>query len=121
INAEPNGRNINDHCGATHPAALSAAVVANKVDLGLAFDGDGDRVIAVDHVGNIVDGDRMIALAALQLRDEGQLTNNAVVVAVMSTLAFTKAMAGAGIDVIPTAVGDRSVLEALDGGNYAIG
>ncbi len=121
INAEPNGRNINDRCGATHPASLSATVVAHHADLGLAFDGDGDRVIAVDHLGNIVDGDRMIALAALQLRDEGQLTNNAVVVTVMSNLGFHKAMAAAGIDVITTPVGDRAVLEALDAGNYAIG
>jgi phosphoglucosamine mutase len=121
INAEPNGRNINDHCGATHPAALSAAVVANKVDLGLAFDGDGDRVIAVDHHGNVVDGDRMIALAALQLRDEGQLTDDTVVVTVMSNLGFHKSMDAAGIKVITTAVGDRSVLEALDAGDYAIG
>ena len=121
INAEPNGRNINDHCGATHPAALSAAVVANRVDLGLAFDGDGDRVIAVDHHGRVVDGDRMIALAALQLRDEGQLTDDTVVVTVMSNLGFHKAMDAAGINVITTAVGDRSVLEALDAGDYAIG
>jgi phosphoglucosamine mutase len=121
INAEPNGRNINDHCGATHPAALSAAVVANRVDLGLAFDGDGDRVIAIDHHGNVVDGDRMIALAALQLRDEGQLTDDTVVVTVMSNLGFHKSMDAAGIKVITTAVGDRSVLEALDAGDYAIG
>ena len=121
INAEPNGRNINDRCGATHPASLSAAVVAHGADLGLAFDGDGDRVIAVDHLGNVVDGDRMIALAALQLRDDGQLTNNTVVVTVMSNLGFHKAMDVAGIDVITTAVGDRSVLEALDAGDYAIG
>ncbi|MEY2580478.1 MAG: phosphoglucosamine mutase [Ilumatobacteraceae bacterium] len=121
INAEPNGRNINDQCGATHPASLSAAVIAHQADLGLAFDGDGDRVIAVDHLGNVVDGDRMIALAALQLRDEGRLTNNAVVVTVMSNLGFHKAMAGAGIDVITTPVGDRAVLEALDAGDYAIG
>ena len=90
-------------------------------DLGLAFDGDGDRVIAVDNLGNVVDGDRMIALGALQLRDEGQLTNDTVVVTVMSNLGFHKAMAAAGIDVITTAVGDRSVLEALDAGDYAIG
>ena len=121
INAQPNGRNINDHCGATHPASLSAAVTANDADVGLAFDGDGDRVIAVDHLGNIVDGDRMIALAALQLRDEGGLTNDAVVVTVMSNLGFHKAMADAGITVITTPVGDRSVLEALDAGNYALG
>jgi len=121
IHADPDGRNINDHCGATHPVPLSAAVVAHDADLGLAFDGDGDRVIAVDHLGNIVDGDRMIALAALQLRDEGQLTNNAVVVTVMSNLGFHKAMAAAGIDVITTPVGDRWVLEALDAGDYAVG
>jgi phosphoglucosamine mutase len=121
INAEPNGRNINDHCGATYPAALSGAVVKNVADLGLAFDGDGDRLIAVDHLGNVVDGDRMIALAALQLRDEGQLTDDTVVVTVMSNLGFHKAMDAAGIKVITTAVGDRSVLEALDAGNFAIG
>ena len=121
INAQPNGRNINDRCGATHPGSLQAAVVAHDADVGLAFDGDGDRVIAVDHLGNIVDGDRMIALAALQLRDEGQLTNDAVVVTVMSNLGFHKAMADAGITVITTPVGDRSVLEALDAGNYALG
>ena len=121
IHAEPDGRNINDHCGATHPVSLSAAVVANGADLGLAFDGDGDRVIAVDHRGVVVDGDRMIALAALQLRDDGQLTNNTVVVTVMSNLGFHKAMGAAGIDVVTTAVGDRAVLEALDAGDYAIG
>lgn len=121
INAEPNGRNINDHCGATHPKGLQRAVVDNGADLGLAFDGDGDRVIAVDQFGNIVDGDRMLALAALQLRDEGLLTNNSVVVTVMSNLGFHKAMRTAGINVITTAVGDRSVLEALDQGDYAIG
>ena len=121
INAEPNGRNINDRCGTTHPASLSAAVVAHDAHLGLAFDGDGDRVIAVDHLGNVVDGDRMLALAALQLRDEGQLTNDTVVVTVMSNLGFHKAMAAAGINVVTTAVGDRSVLEALEAGDYAIG
>jgi phosphoglucosamine mutase len=121
INAEPNGRNINDRCGATHTASLSAAVVAHGADLGLAFDGDGDRVIAVDHLGNVVDGDRMIALAALQLRDDGKLTDDTVVVTVMSNLGFHKAMEAAGIHVITTGVGDRSVLEALDAGSYAIG
>ena len=121
INAEPTGRNINDRCGATHPASLSAAVVAHAADLGLAFDGDGDRVMAVDHLGNIVDGDRMLALAALQLREEGQLTNDTVVVTVMSNLGFHKAMDAAGVKVVTTGVGDRWVLEALDAGDYAIG
>jgi phosphoglucosamine mutase len=121
VNAQPNGRNINDRCGATHPASLSAAVLAHEADLGLAFDGDGDRVIAVDHLGKIVDGDRMLALAALQLRDEGQLTNGTVVVTVMSNLGLHKAMDAAGISVTTTAVGDRWVLEALDEGNHALG
>jgi len=121
IHAEPNGRNINDHCGATHPVDLRRAVVEHGADLGLAFDGDGDRVIAVDNLGNIVDGDRMIALAALQLRDEGRLTNDTVVVTVMSNLGFHKAMGAAGINVVTTAVGDRSVLEAIEAGDYAVG
>ena len=121
IHADPNGRNINDHCGATHPVDLRLAVVERGADLGLAFDGDGDRVIAVDHLGNVVDGDRMIALGALQLRDEGQLTNDTVVVTVMSNLGFHKAMAAAGVHVVTTPVGDRFVLEALDAGDYAIG
>jgi phosphoglucosamine mutase len=121
INAEPNGRNINNQCGTMHPGGLQRAVVEHNADLGLAFDGDGDRVIAVDDLGNVIDGDRMIALAALQLRGQGQLTDHTVVVTVMSNLGFHKAMAAAGIDVVTTAVGDRYVLEALDAGNYAIG
>jgi phosphoglucosamine mutase len=121
INAEPNGRNINDQCGATHPAGLRRAVVSHGADLGLAFDGDGDRVIAVDELGNVVDGDRILALAALQLRDDAQLTDDTVVVTVMSNLGFHKAMGAAGINVVTTAVGDRYVLEALDAGDYALG
>ena len=89
--------------------------------MGLAFDGDGDRVIAIDELGNAVDGDRLIALAALQLRDEGRLHADTVVVTVMSNLGFHKAMAAAGIKVITTAVGDRYVLEALDAHGYSVG
>ena len=121
IHRSPNGRNINDHCGATSPASLAAAVVQHQADLGLAFDGDGDRVIAVDHLGNIVDGDRMLALAALQLRDARELVDDTVVVTVMSNLGFHRAMARAGIQVVTTAVGDRYVLEALDAGGYSLG
>jgi phosphoglucosamine mutase len=121
INAAPNGTNINAACGATHPAALSVAVLAEAADAGLAFDGDGDRVIAIDNTGSVVDGDRLIALGALQLRSEGALSDNAVVVTVMSNLGFHHAMRDAGIEVVTTAVGDRYVLEALDVGGYAIG
>ena len=121
INASPDGTNINASCGATHTDALAAAVVAAGVDAGLAFDGDGDRVIAIDETGAVVDGDRLIALGALQLRSEGALTDNTVVVTVMSNLGFHHAMREAGIDVVTTGVGDRYVLEALDRGGYAIG
>ena len=121
INAEPNGTNINADCGATHPASLAAAVISDGADAGLAFDGDGDRVIAIDEHANVVDGDRLIALGALQLKHEGALTNDTVVVTVMSNLGFHRAMRGAGINVVATAVGDRYVLEALDAGDFAIG
>jgi phosphoglucosamine mutase len=121
INDQPNGRNINDHCGATHPAELQKVVVDEGADLGLAFDGDGDRLIAVDHHGTIVDGDRLIALAALHLRDQGSLRHNTVVVTVMSNLGFHQAMAASGIEVVTTAVGDRYVLEALEQGGFSIG
>lgn len=121
IHATPDGENINDRCGATHPEALAAAVVAHGAAIGLAFDGDGDRVIAVDDQGNTIDGDRLIALAALQLRDEGQLVDDTVVVTVMSNLGFRRAMERAGISVVETAVGDRYVLEALDAGGFSIG
>jgi phosphoglucosamine mutase len=121
IHAAPDGRNINHECGATHTASLSAAVVAHHADLGLAFDGDGDRVIAVDHLGRVIDGDRLIALAALQLRETGALRHDTVVVTVMSNIGFHRAMEAAGIHVVTTAVGDRYVLEALDGGGFSVG
>ena len=121
LHASPNGVNINAQCGATHPASLAAAVVRHGADLGLAFDGDGDRLIAVDEHGKIVDGDRLIGLGALHLRDQGLLRGNTVVVTQMSNLGFHLAMATAGIDVVATAVGDRYVLEALAAGDFALG
>jgi phosphoglucosamine mutase len=121
IHDRPDGRNINRECGATHPASLARAVVEADAHLGLAFDGDGDRVIAVDHLGRVVDGDRLIGLAALQLRSMGALVDDTVVVTVMSNLGFHRAMATHGINVVTTAVGDRYVLEALDAGGYALG
>ncbi len=121
IHAQPDGRNINDRCGATHTDDLRAAVVERGADVGLAFDGDGDRVIAVDHLGRVVDGDRLIAMAALHLKEHGRLSGDAVVVTVMSNLGFHQAMASAGIEVVTTPVGDRYVLEALDARGLAIG
>ncbi|MBU6315960.1 MAG: phosphoglucosamine mutase [Acidobacteria bacterium] len=121
LHADPDGRNINLECGATHTASLQAAVVAEGAAVGLAFDGDGDRVIAVDHLGRVVDGDRLIALGALQLREEGRLPTGTVVVTVMSNLGFHRAMQAAGIEVQTTAVGDRYVLEALEAGGHGIG
>jgi phosphoglucosamine mutase len=121
IHGSPDGININDECGATHPEPLSAAVVANKAALGLAFDGDADRLIAVDHNGAIVDGDHVIALLARDFRAQGRLNHDTVVVTVMTNLGFRIAMRDAGITVVDTAVGDRYVLEALDAGGFSLG
>jgi len=121
LHAEPDGRNINQNCGSTHPEELQAAVVASGAALGLAFDGDADRVLAVDSHGALVDGDHLIALCAIDLRDRGELTDDTVVVTVMTNLGFRLAMADRGIDVVETNVGDRYVLEALAERNLALG
>ncbi len=117
----PDGRNINAECGSTHPAALQEAVRQRGADIGLAFDGDADRLVAVDSTGEIVDGDRIIALCALDLAARGLLANDTVVVTVMSNLGFLRAMRSAGIRVEQTAVGDRYVLEALAQGGHTLG
>ncbi|HZQ88259.1 MAG TPA: phosphoglucosamine mutase [Acidimicrobiales bacterium] len=121
IHAEPDGTNINRACGSTHPDDLQKAVVAAGADAGLAFDGDADRVVAVDGTGALVDGDRLIALCALDRRDRGVLPGNTVVVTVMTNLGFRLAMAEHGIDVVETQVGDRYVLEALEQGGWSLG
>ncbi len=121
LHAEPDGRNINERCGSTHPADLQRAVVAAGAAIGLAFDGDADRVLAVDERGELVDGDHLIALCALDLRERGRLTDDAVVVTVMTNLGFRLAMAEHGIEVVETQVGDRYVLEALDKRGLALG
>ena len=113
LHAEPDGRNINDACGSTHPESLQRAVVASAATLGLAFDGDADRLLAVDEHGELVDGDQLIALFATDLRQQDRLTNDQVIVTVMSNLGFRLAMQTRGIEVIETPVGDRHVLEAL--------
>ncbi|HUF31726.1 MAG TPA: phosphoglucosamine mutase [Acidimicrobiales bacterium] len=121
IAAEPDGVNINEGCGSNHPEALQAAVVAAGADLGLAFDGDADRVVAVDHTGALVDGDHLIAMCAVDLAARDRLAGRTVVVTVMTNLGFRLAMARAGIEVVETAVGDRHVLEALEEGGWSLG
>ena len=121
LSASPDGRNINEGCGSTHPDALASAVATFGADVGLAFDGDADRVLAVDETGAVVDGDHLIALCARDLRDRGRLRDDTVVVTVMTNLGFRLAMAGEGIDVVETQVGDRYVLEALEAGGYSLG
>jgi phosphoglucosamine mutase len=121
IHDTPDGVNINEGCGSTHPADLQARVVAEGADAGLAFDGDADRVIAVDEQGGLVDGDRIIAICALDRQRRGALPGNTVVVTVMTNLGFRLAMAEHGIAVVETAVGDRYVLEALEANGWSLG
>ncbi len=117
----PDGRNINAGCGSTHVDALAAHVRAGGHDAGFAFDGDGDRVLAVDRHGAVVDGDELIALAALHLRSIGRLPGGGVAVTVMTNYGFHTAMQAAGIEVATTPVGDRYVLEALRERDWALG
>jgi phosphoglucosamine mutase len=121
LHASPDGRNINDGCGSTHPEGLQARVVELGADIGLAFDGDADRVLAVDHTGRIIDGDHLIAMFAIDLAARGRLAASAVVVTVMTNLGFRIAMRERGIRVVETKVGDRYVLEAMEREQLALG
>ncbi len=121
LHADPDGTNINDGSGSTHPEALQTAVLARAADAGLAFDGDADRVLAVDARGELVDGDQLIALLALDMRSQGLLHDDAVVVTVMTNLGFRQAMEAEGIRVVETPVGDRHVLSALEEQGLALG
>jgi phosphoglucosamine mutase len=121
INASPDGRNINHQCGTTSPQQLVDAVIANHADLGIAFDGDGDRLIAVSASGLLVDGDHIMAIAAVDLATRGLLRNKGVAVTVMTNLGFHHAMRDASIDVVVTAVGDRNILVALDEYDFVLG
>src|SRR5579871_4903449 len=113
LHAQPDGRNINDGCGSTHISVLAEAVRDGGHSAGFAFDGDGDRVLAADGDGRIVDGDELIALAARHLHAQGRLAGGGIVVTVMTNYGFHTAMAAAGIEVACTAVGDRYVLAEL--------
>ena len=119
-NDAPNGRNINDGCGATHPDALASACAQRGV-MGVAFDGDGDRLIAVDELGNVVDGDRLIALAAIDMHRRGTLAHDTVVVTSMTNLGFHRAMRAQHIATVITDVGDRAVLAAMEEGGFVLG
>jgi len=121
IHAAPDGTNINAGCGSTHPGDLQAAVVTSGADAGLAFDGDADRVLGVDHTGALVDGDHLIAICAVDRHRRGALVEDTVVVTVMANLGFRLAMEAHGIRVEETAVGDRYVLEALARGGWSLG
>jgi phosphoglucosamine mutase len=117
----PDGQNINAGCGSTHIEALGERVVEGAHSIGFAFDGDGDRVLAADRLGAVVDGDELIALAALHLRDMGRLSGDGVAVTVMTNYGFHAAMERAGVAVATTSVGDRYVLEELRARGWALG
>jgi len=121
IHNSPNGKNINHHCGATEPSELKAFVKKINADLGVAFDGDGDRLIAVDDSGSIVDGDHLIAISAQDMKRDGTLRNNKVAVTVMTNIGFHQAMKQCEIEVITTPVGDRSVLLAIQENDLSLG
>ncbi len=121
IHAAPNGQNINHECGATNPATLSEVVKNVKAHVGIAFDGDGDRLIAIDNTGSIVDGDHLLAISAREMKRNGTLRNNKVAVTVMTNIGFHRAMTQAAIEVITTPVGDRSILAAIKDNDLSLG
>ncbi len=121
LSVSPNGRNINQDCGATHTDALQKAVVAHKADLGVALDGDADRLIMVDEKGNKIDGDQILALMALTKHAEGHLKGNAVVATVMSNLGMEHFLASKGLSLVRSQVGDRYVMEKMKAGGHNIG
>ncbi|MHB1390875.1 MAG: phosphoglucosamine mutase [Thermoleophilia bacterium] len=118
---QPDGFNINDNCGSTHMQTLQELVRNDGFDLGLAFDGDGDRVIGVDAGGEVIDGDFMMAICARHMKANNQLKRDAIVTTVMTNLGFHLAMKELGISVLTTAVGDRYVLEEMLAGDYVLG
>lgn len=121
IGAAPDGRNINDSCGSVSPQSLIDVVLERRCDLGVALDGDADRMLAVDGQGNLVDGDQLMAIFANDLKSRSKLEGNSVVVTVMTNLGFRQAMRKNGIDVVETKVGDRYVLQALEEHGLVLG
>jgi phosphoglucosamine mutase len=121
IHCSPDGANINDRCGSTHPEVVAQEVVTHGADIGLAHDGDADRVIAVTHLGEVVDGDAILAVLARQAHLQGRLVDGTVVTTVMANLGFRHAMRDLGIRVLETSVGDRYVLDAMRAGGLRLG
>jgi phosphoglucosamine mutase len=121
IGVDPNGLNINDRCGATYPSTIQEAVVLHGADIGIALDGDADRVIVADEHGEIIDGDQIMALIARCLSEAGELENDGVVATVMSNLGLERYLAGLGVKLIRTAVGDRYVVETMRRDGYSMG
>jgi phosphoglucosamine mutase len=121
MGAEPDGLNINDGVGSTHLDVLAEAVVRLGADVGIAHDGDADRCLAVDARGNVVDGDQIMAILAVAMKERGALVDDTLVATVMSNLGLHRAMEAHGIRVLQTAVGDRYVLEAMNEGGYSLG
>lgn len=121
MGASPNGLNINDGVGSTHPDALAGLVVEKNADIGLAFDGDGDRLIAVDEKGTVIDGDQIMFIVGRYLHSKGRLKSDTIVSTVMSNLGFYKAVEEFGMKSVQTAVGDRYVVEEMRNNNYNLG
>ena len=121
INNEPDGTNINTGCGSTHIEVLQRYVVENGLDIGFAFDGDADRCIAVDHRGNVIDGDKIMYVCGKYLKEQGKLNKNTVVTTIMSNLGLYKSLEREGIDYEQTLVGDKYVAENMMENNYSIG
>lgn len=121
VGARPDGLNINAGVGSTHLDKLQQIVVSRDADVGIAYDGDADRCLAVSHTGEVIDGDQIMAVLAMAMHAEGKLVGDTVVATVMSNLGFKIGLKNAGIDMIETAVGDRYVLEAMRAGGYNLG
>lgn len=121
MGASPNGININAGVGSTHPEALAAMVKDKGADVGLSFDGDGDRLIAIDEKGNIVDGDQIMFICGKYMKEQGRLKHSTIVSTVMSNLGFYKGLEGYGIQSVPTAVGDRYVVEEMKKNGFNLG
>jgi len=121
IHNKPNGLNINDNCGSTHIESLQLEVISSGADLGIGLDGDADRCIAVDANGRVVDGDQILAILAIAMKEEGRLHQDTVVATVMSNLGFFQAMKARGIQVDTTKVGDRYVLESMNANGFTLG